>query len=420
MLEIEVLPTTTGLELVAPWYAPAPAAVFTRDPATWIVFAADAQIAMDTDSLPAGFKIDRVDSEGAVVLRVEKPDGMMVSAQAEGPIWRILFAPTALRPEAFLNPQREVSDTGRYSIETPLVGAAGIVWFADPVIGDDIAAAVAFGPSAASSTARTFLEADMPATAHGLAVVPHADDIFVGLQEEKVIVASTTGGLAVSSSAPGQRVNYTAMNSDLPTPGFIDFDSWGGLQSGQFYFRKNELSRAIAARGPQSRRGAEALVDLARFYIAHDLGAEALGTLRSALDGKPLIEQDAGYLALRGAAKVMLHRYEEAEEDLSKGSLRGDDSAHIWRGYVAAELGRWDRANDFFKLGEELIYSYSDRWAARFYAKAAEAALHANELDRARQLAERTASYGEHRATEDAALVLCSSDRGQGRTRSCL
>ena len=406
VVRLSVAKTTSGMEIVAPWSAPAPAAVFTRDPATWIVFGAQADIALDVDAVPAGFKVNRVADEEAVILRVEAPKGIVVSAVSQGPVWRIVFGPAAIQPERFLNSVREVSDTGRRRIETPMVGAAGIVWFIDPAIGDEIAAALAFGPTASSTTTRSFIEADLPATAHGLAVVPHSDDIFVGLQKERVVVASTQGGMAVSSSSAGTTANYTAMDLNTPTPGFIDFDAWGGLSGGHFYYRKNELSRAIAARDPSSRAGADVLVELARLYIAHDLASEALGALRAALDGKPLLEQEAGYLALRGAAKVMMGRFEEAEKDLSRGALRGDDSAHIWRGYVAAEMGQWERANDFFKLGEELIFSYTDRWAARFYAKAAEAALQANELDRARQLAERAGSYSERRAGEDAALVL--------------
>ncbi|MBB34596.1 MAG: hypothetical protein CME88_14660 [Hirschia sp.] len=406
MLELQIRSSGAEMEIVAPWSAPAPAAVFTRDPATWIVFAATAEIGIDPDAIPAGYKIERIADEQAVILRVEAPEGIIVSAHSEGPKWRIAFGPAGAQPERFLNPVREVSETGRQRIETPMVGAAGIVWFTDPMIGDEIAAAVSFGPTAASTTARNFIEADIPATAHGLAVIPHADDIFVALQEERVVVSSAKGGMAVSSNSAGITANYTAMTMNMPTPGFIDFDAWGGLEAGRFYYRKNELSRAVAARDPSSRAGADVLVELARFYIAHDLDSEALGALRMALDGRPLLEQDAGYLALRGAANVMLRRYEEAEADLSKGALRGDDSAHIWRGYVAAELGQWERANDFFKLGEELIFSYTDRWAARFYAKAAEAALQTNELDRARQLADRTGSYSERRPSEDAALVL--------------
>ena len=398
-------PTDNGLELKVSWSAPAPAAVFSRSPAVWIVFGSDAELTFDPDDLPAGYAIENLDHEKAIVLRVVAPEGMIASAKLDGPTWKIVFAPAMVPPESFLKPVREVSETGRQRIETLMSGLAGIVWFDDPAIGDEIAAAVGFGPTVGSTTTRSFIEAEMPATAHGLAIIPYSDDIQVTQNGERVVVASQSGGLAVSAQSTLKAASYTAMNTDLPTPGFIDFDRWGGLAGAEWAWRHNELNRALAARDPASRSGADVALELARFYIAHDLASEALGALRVAKEGKPLLEQEAGFLAVRGAAKVMLARYDEAEEDLSKGSLRGDDSAHIWRAYAAAEMRQWERANDFFKLGEELIFSHSPRWAARFYAKAAEAALRTQDIDRARQLSDRAASYGLDRQTENAALV---------------
>ncbi len=405
-IQLDVSGTSNGMQIIAPWTAPAPAAVFYRSPATWIVFGADARIEFDSGNAPPGFDIKQVEADGAIVLRVTAPDGMVASARTDGPSWIITFAPAAVQPERFLKPVREISETGRYTIETQMIGAAGIVWFEDSAIGDVIAAAISFGPSASSTTPQSFIEAEMPATAHGLAVVPRSDDIAVRLIEERVIVGNAAGGMAVSSKSAATTSSYTAMNTDGPTPGFIDFDAWGGLSGNAYYGRQNELVKAIAARDQNTRAGAEVALELARFYLAHDLASEALGALRQSLKGKPLLKQEARYLALSGAALVMLRRYEQAESDLSKGALRGDDSAHIWRGYAAAEMGQWERANDFFKLGEELIFAYSDRWAAAFYAKAAEAALRTNDLDRARRLAERSGAYSYQRPAEDAAMVL--------------
>lgn len=411
--QIKALPN--GLTISVPWQAPAPAAVFSRPPADWIVFAVDADIEFDTSQVPSRYNIETIRQPDAVLMRVEAPDGMVASATSSGTTWTITFAPAALQPERFLKPVREVSETGRFSIETPLIGAAGVVWFVDPVVGDEIAAAVAFGPTSASTTARKFVEAEMPSTAHGLAIIPNADDVSVKLLDERVVVTSSRG-MAMSDASGGIVSAYAKMKSDTPTPAFIDFDAWGGLAGNAFFSRKSELARAAAARDPASKAGADVLVDLARFYIGHDFGAEAVGVLESAMDGRPLLEQEAAFLGLRGAALVMMKRYELAEKDLSKGPLRADKSAQLWRGYVSAKMGRWERANDFFRQSEELIFAYSGRWAAEFYNVAAEAALKNNELDRARQLAGRAAGTSYREPSEAASLLLAQIDEAVGDT----
>ncbi len=411
--EIDAQPNS--LTITVPWQAPAPAAVFNRPPANWIVFAVDADIEIDTTQLPSLYNIDVIRQDNAVLMRVEAPEGMIASAQSEGTIWTITFAGAAMQAERFLKPVREVSETGRFSIETPLIGAAGIVWFTDPVVGDEIASVVAFGPTSASTTPRKFVEAEMPSTAHGLVVIPNSDDVLVKLHDERVVVSSSRG-MAMSNFSGVTSSSYTKMNSDTPTPAFIDFDSWGGLAGNAFFSRKGELERVAATRDPSSKAGADVLVDLARFYIGHDLGAEASGVLDSALDGRPLLEQDAAFLGLRGAAEVMMKRYELAEKDLSKGPLRADQSALLWRGYVAAKMGQWERANDFFRQSEELIFAYSGRWASEFYSVAAEAALRAKELDRARQLAGRAAGTSYRESAESASLLLAQIDEAVGET----
>ncbi len=411
--EIEAQPNS--LTITIPWQAPAPAAVFNRPPANWIVFAVDADIEIDTTQLPSLYNIDVIRQDKAVLMRVEAPDGMIASAHSEGTTWTITFAGAAMQAERFLKPVREVSETGRFSIETPLIGAAGIIWFTDPVVGDEIASVVAFGPTSASTTPRKFVEAEMPSTAHGLVVIPNSDDVLVKLHDERVVVSSSRG-MAMSNFSGVTSASYTKMNLDTPTPAFIDFDSWGGLAGNAFFSRKGELERVAATRDPSSKAGADVLVDLARFYIGHDLGAEASGVLDSALDGRPLLEQDAAFLGLRGAAEVMMKRYELAEKDLSKGPLRADQSALLWRGYVAAKMGQWERANDFFRQSEELIFAYSGRWASEFYSVAAEAALRAKELDRARQLAGRAAGTSYRESAESASLLLAQIDEAVGET----
>ncbi len=80
------------------------------------------------------------------------------------------------------------------------------------------------------------------------------------------------------------------------------------------------------------------------------------------------IHQQLARLGLRGAANYMAGRLKAADDDLSRGPLRGDGSASLWRAMVAVERGEWERALEFFRAGEKQINAYSSARAAHFAA----------------------------------------------------
>jgi hypothetical protein len=402
VIDVKVLPLSTGVEFQLAFAQAAPAAVFSRGNAVWAVFAANADLKVDPASLPIGFKVRTMRGKDATMMRIEMPKGLTVSAEANNSVWTVRLAPTATRPNRFLQPGQVKSKEGRSQIETMVPQAVGLVWFEDPVIGDQIAVAVSYGPSSASPTPRDFVEASLPATAHGLAIVPKSDDAVVTLSSEKVIVSMQGHSQTLPEGQPA-RPKVAAMPAN---PGFVDFAGWGA-KKGEDWFRRRERLEAVAANlDAATPQGAAALLDLARFYLGHEMAQEALGAMRIASEARPEVEQDPEFLGMRGAANVMAHRLQAADKDLSSGVLRNEPSVALWRGLISVQRQEWERAADFFRQGADKIHAFTPAWAARFTAAAAEAALSINDYDAARRFANEAASAGKGEAAARGKLVL--------------
>ena len=222
---VKLAPLANGLELEAPFAAPAPAAVFARGSAVWAVFAANADLKIDQTQLPAGYRVRTMRAKNATILRLETPKGLTVSAEMDrNRAGRIRIAPSATKPQRFLKPERKSGDGGRARIETMLIGATGLVWFEDPVIGDQLAAAVSYGPSSASPTPRDFVEASLPATAHGLAIAPKSDDVGVTIEGERVVVSMARQAPDDAGYTGGQQIRTAESRRQ---PRLHRLRSWG-------------------------------------------------------------------------------------------------------------------------------------------------------------------------------------------------
>jgi hypothetical protein len=401
VIDVKVSPLASGMQLDIPFSAPTPAAVFQRNGAVWAVFAANADLKVDPVQLPAGYKTRSIRGKNSAILRIEAPRGATVSADWSDAGWTIRLAPTAIKPQRFIKPERK-AEGSRGRIETLLPSAAGLVWFEDTATGDQIAAAVSYGPSSASPTPRDFVEASLPSTAHGIAIVPKSDDAVVTIERERVIVSMQAGAQSmpevadVEDKKPKGPVN----------PAFIDFKTWGKDVGKAFYERRAVLEKAVAEVDPATVEGATATMELAKFYLGHEMSLEALGVLNLAADERPDLKQDAVWLGMRGAANYLSHRLTEAETDLSKGPLRGQASAALWRGAVASERGDWEQAVELFREGGDQLYAYTPQRAAAFAASWAESAVNTNDYDVARRQAEQAVANGDREVKERGQIVL--------------
>ena len=404
VVDVKVAPLASGLDLQVAFTAPTPAAVFSRGNAVWAVFAANADLKVDPTQLPAGYRVRTLRAKDATLMRIEAPKGLTVSAESDDAAWTIRLAPSALRAQRFIKPERKAGDGARARIETMLPSAAGIVWFEDPVIGDMIAAAVSYGPSSASPTPKDFVEASLLATAHGLAVSPKSDDAVVTIERERVVVSIQAG----SQTLPDKPAEDSRLPKVAAHPAFIDFLGWGKDQGKAFFEKRDKLEAAAAEADPATSQGGLALLDLARFYLGHEMDLEALGILKFAATERPDLEQDPAFLGMRGAANYLAHRLKEADDDLSKGPLRGDSSAALWRAAVASERQDWERAGELFREAGDQLFAYPPERTSAFAAAWAEAAINTNDYDVARRQAEQAIANGDRATRERGQIVLAT------------
>lgn len=401
---VKAAPLANGLQLDFPFAAPAPAAVFSRGPVVWAVFAANADLKIDAASLPAGYRARTMRVRNATVLRLETPRGLSVSAEMDESSWNLKIAPSATRPQRFTKSERRNGDDGRARVETMLIGAAGIVWFEDPVIGDQLAVAVSYGPSTASPSPRDFVEASLPATAHGVAIAPKSDDVQVTLEGERVVISMFAGAQSAPEATPGD----IGVGQASASPAFMDFAAWGAARGKQYAKQLEQLESNAARADPASPAGGEAALNLARFHIGHGQAHEALGVLRVAVSDRPELGLDPVFLGMRGAASYMAGRLKDAEDNLTHGVLRGDASASLWRAMIAAQRQDWERAIEHFRAAEKQLLLYPSVRAADFSASWAEAAAYVNDFDAARRHANLAISNGERETKERGQLVLAN------------
>ena len=132
----------------------------------------------------------------------------------------------------------------------------------------------------------------------------------------------------------------------------FDAEVWAYNRQAKYNAREAELIQ-IAAMAPHSQRK-PARLNLARFYLARGMSAEAKGVLDVVrADAKG--DDDVTGTVLESVANLMLHRPEEALKELSNARIGNQLDAPIWRAIAYADLGKWPAAQAAFKNVDNAI-----------------------------------------------------------------
>jgi tetratricopeptide (TPR) repeat protein len=366
-----------------PWANPNGAAVFRRGGAVWIVFDAPAQI--DVSKAPRGLSqfgaVQSFKGPDYSAVRIVAPPQAIVSASSQGLVWTVTFGPVPQERRELVTIARSGSG-GPAALEAAISGVTRIVKVADPTVGDVMPVATALGPPKGLPSRREFVHMAFLPSVQGLAMESYVDDLQVR-HDGDLVEVSRPEGLALS---PGWASTRAQAQSGAPQaavmPGVIDEAGWGRTGSGGFMARYGALLDAASdevAKGHDAPSGAR--MALARYLVGHQLSFEAIGVLNDLARAKPATKDDPEFRGLRGIARVMAHRYKEAQTDFAAPSLADDPSSSLWRGYIAAQLGQWSEARQDFADGAEAYNHFSPTWRARFATADAEAALQLGDLE---------------------------------------
>ena len=380
--------TPAKVSMTFRWNTPVGAAVFRRGPAVWVVFDHAARLDM-TGAKQLGPAADAHWTAGPdhVAVRIAAPEGLAVSAVADGSDWTVIIGGS---PAAVAAVPVERDDGGEPVLVARMAGATKAVWLTDPLAGDRFAAVTALAPGKGFGDIRRTTDLTLLPTAQGLAVESRAADLGV-LAEGDLVTFSRPGGLILSP--PSASLAAGGGSSEAPAkarhPALI-LAEWGDAGQAGFPARYRQLQDAAAqeamAAGDDPRAPAEARFALARFLVGSGLSYEAVGVLNAIVAKAPNMAGEPELRGLRGAARASIGRMEEAQGDFASAAVAGDPASAIWRGYIASHQGDWAAARQAFAAGAAAADLFPAVWRARFGTAHALAALETGDLPAAKAL----------------------------------
>jgi len=359
-----------------------PTAVFERGATVWIVL--DGAPPVDIEKLRTALgdfpaSLDVSSSDGTSLVRVTLKQPEAVSADAVAGNLKVTIAPQiGKEPIAIGFVRNDDAPNGAY-LTTLVPGALRAITMADPAVGDTLVVIPAI-PGRGMVAQKSFVDFNAIPTAAGLVIAPLADDVAVAVNQSRIRIGRPNGlvlnaNIAVAAQSP----------SDLTRPGdgptFIDFARWAKAPGKGFLDSERRLRAMITKQKPQDLNHARLI--LARFYVANQFAAEALGLVDLMQVTDPTLQGDQQLQMIRAASDYMMGRYNDAHNILSASAFDNDPHAAFWRGLTASALGDEAGARQSLLIADPVLSHYPTDWQSRARIAEAEAALAAGSLESA-------------------------------------
>lgn len=366
------------------WTQPAAAAIFTRGNYLWAVFDSPATFdlrGVNTENNQLIGRAEQVPVSSGSALRIPTIAGVNPRVWRDGAVWIVDLQAQVSHPDVSLGIDTQLVSAQGPRVFIPAEGLGQTAVLRDPEVGDRLFVVPLAQLSRGVDSARRFAEFMILASVQGIAVQPFADDLTLRTLPDGVAI-TRGGGLTISRVSAQSADEQVARRIDGLPPGLapgriFDFTNWRKGDSAKFRENKQAIQRRISESTSIARSGPR--LELAHFYFAHGLAAEAMGLLRTIQSDDEELARRPDVKALRGAAQFMLGRYKEAEEDLMDRNLNGFSEAELWRGAVKAAQGRWPEAVEHFSRAGELPGGYPRSFATQMALLAAEAAIRAGD-----------------------------------------
>jgi hypothetical protein len=344
-----------GLRVTFSFPAATPAALFRRADTVWLLFDSTKPIDVEpirgqAGSVIADVSVIPLEKGQAVRIRLNRPQLPSLAAgdQPGGTNWTVTFADAMLTPTQPLVVIRNIADPTLANVSVPLPRAGVLHRLVDPDVGDTLMVVTAMPPARGFIKRQDFVELSLLESIHGVAIHPNSDEVTAEIASDKIILGKP-GGLTLSPADTGAERAPTAVRP------IFDLGEWRRNQEGSFTAREDALIDAAAAAAPDQRTPAR--VDLARFYLARGLFAEAKGVLDLALsEAKPGAEDPAA-LIVHAVAGILMGRPELGLKDLANAAIGTNYDSRLWKAMANARSGKWAEAREKFKSEEFAITS---------------------------------------------------------------
>lgn len=361
------------------WRRPVAAAVYRREGRLWIVFDRPARLDLGQLRILGGNAFagvaQRRDAR-SVQVRMPLGAGFHSTVRRDGTVWVVTLSSGEPKPVPSVKLKVVRNGPGGTALHV-LTGPPGrIVAVQDPDVGDRIVAVTRSESGTGLRPVRRFPEFQLLQSDHGLAIRPLDDALRVERQRDRIVI-SRPGGLSISSFKSDSLAARVAGGDEL----MVDLARWRFGPITEFQHIEHELLRATLL--PEGRQRNAARLALARFYVGHGMGSEAIGVIAALLRDDPEMIDEPSVRALRGVANYMVRHFAEATADLEHLSLAGVREIYPWRAGIAAARGDWEKAHELFRDTDPVIAGMPPRHALAFGLLAAEASLSVDDLDAA-------------------------------------
>ncbi|MCB1651069.1 MAG: hypothetical protein KDI46_03365 [Alphaproteobacteria bacterium] len=335
--------------------------------------------------------------EGMQSYTVIMPSGDKIKGHGERLLWRLMFSPD-LKVDPATAPVREgvspnKSRSGKlvFTLQDP----RRKMEVTDPLTGDKLIVISVGETDESVNQAQDYIDFEILNSPVGLAIRSKVDDLEVTVKKSSVEI-TRPGGLALIDESKANaarhmkeaRLSYGAATEPQikkSTHRIFDFVNWrmGGLKA----LAENRTVLLGHIKDLDEGKRAENLLTLAKAYIANGIGPEALGILNLAAEQIPDLDQGTEFIALRGVARALSGKTEQAFDDLSQEKLQSYPEVQIWRAYVLGQVGDWQQAADVLpKDVASYLYDLTPQLQSRLSISAAEILLRSGETKRAEEV----------------------------------
>lgn len=366
-----------------PFAEKVPAAAFMRGQTLWVVF--DSQRDIDISTIapnlgPLTRGVQAIRARNWTALKIDLAEPLLTTLSPDGNGWVLSVGEMVLEPTKPLTLRRFTRGDGNRSLKVDLPEGGAVRELVDPDIGDRIVVVTALAPSRGLVKPQAFVDLDTLASAHGVALVPHGDDVVVTYENGEVKIGRERG-LSLSNGGTEERGAI-----DAPVPRSqpvlhrirIDPATFRPSDTSDFLDRSRALLDAVIEGSDQPHR--QARVDLAEFYIGRRFAPEALSQLRLLSEEEPTVTRDPGFIVLWGAGQALAGRPAKARESLIRQEVAESPDAALWRTIVANDLSKWDESRENALKATSVIGAYPRQVQSLFNISAAESAIELNDV----------------------------------------
>lgn len=333
-------------------------AIFRRGEYIWIVF--DQKSPIDIEPLRGENQDVVVDFEqlpikNSTVIRLLVPDMKInPSLRKENNTWLVDLRVGETQPAKNVGIDINItSDLGAH-IFFPSLEPGEYLNVIDPAVGDAVNIITFREPGVGVLGQREYPDFSILPSAQGIAMIAKSDNLAFAKAEDGFTVTAENG-LYVSGVSPKTEIDSFI---GFKTETLFDFKEWAKGTPQEFLKNRQALMRTITEMPKEDL--ARARLHLARFYVANDLGPEAISIINIIETDHPKLMETNGLIALRGAANLIAGRLEEASNDLNDKRLDGFREASLWRGALLAKQGKMKDATPLFRLSASQIRNYPE------------------------------------------------------------